>query len=160
MSTTLFSAAFGVGTQNRQGAWLEVFYAQPLLNPSAELIAAIAPILGYTGGNQAITFSTAQAAQMAEIAKPIDTAQAALLEANREVIITLARLGELHIDPAGQAPKASASHVAQGCEVIVHLSGAVDFTAELARLDPFMLRAIPNFEPRKGPAVPDALQFS
>ncbi|WP_236542122.1 hypothetical protein, partial [Pseudomonas syringae] len=27
MSTTLFSLAFGVGTQNRQGAWLEVFYA-------------------------------------------------------------------------------------------------------------------------------------
>ncbi|WP_234696599.1 hypothetical protein, partial [Pseudomonas cannabina] len=26
MSTTLFSLAFGVGTQNRQGAWLEVFY--------------------------------------------------------------------------------------------------------------------------------------
>jgi 2,3,4,5-tetrahydropyridine-2-carboxylate N-succinyltransferase len=32
MSTTPFSLAFGVGTQNRQGAWLEVFYAQPLLN--------------------------------------------------------------------------------------------------------------------------------
>ena len=46
MSTTLFSLAFGVGTQNRQGAWLEVFYAQPLLHPSAELVAAIAPILG------------------------------------------------------------------------------------------------------------------
>ncbi|MDB5984463.1 MAG: hypothetical protein JWQ69_5478, partial [Pseudomonas sp.] len=27
MSTTLFSLAFGVGTQNRQGSWLEVFYA-------------------------------------------------------------------------------------------------------------------------------------
>ena len=93
MSTTLFSAAFGVGTQNRQGAWLEVFYAQPLLNPSAELIAAIAPILGYTGGNQAITFTTAQAAQMAEIAKPIDAAQAALLtrlaESHKPLVATL-----------------------------------------------------------------------
>ena len=29
-----------------------------------------------------------------------------------------------------------------------------EMQAELARLDPFMLRAIPNFEPRKGPAVP------
>ncbi|MGH8412666.1 MAG: 2,3,4,5-tetrahydropyridine-2,6-dicarboxylate N-succinyltransferase, partial [Pseudomonas sp.] len=48
MSNSPFSLAFGVGTQNRQGAWLEVFYAQPLLNPSAELVAAIAPILGYT----------------------------------------------------------------------------------------------------------------
>lgn len=42
MSNTLFSLAFGVGSQNRQGAWLEVFYAQPLLNPSAELVAAVA----------------------------------------------------------------------------------------------------------------------
>jgi len=79
MSTTLFSLAFGVGTQNRQGTWLEVFYAQPLLNPSAELVAAIAPALGYTGGNQAITFNTAQASQLAETLKNIDAGQAALL---------------------------------------------------------------------------------
>lgn len=61
--------------------------------------------------------------------------QTALLESNREVVITLARLGALVVDRNGTAPKASASHVAQGCEVIVHLSGAVDFAAELARLD-------------------------
>ena len=42
MSQQLFSLAFGVGTQNRQNNWLEVFYAQPLLQPSAELLAAIA----------------------------------------------------------------------------------------------------------------------
>ena len=92
MSTTLFSAAFGVGTQNRQGAWLEVFYAQPLINPSAELIAAIAPILGYTDGNQAITFTTAQAAQLAEAVKSVDAAQAALLtrlaESHKPLIAT------------------------------------------------------------------------
>lgn len=69
MSTTLFSLAFGVGTQNRQGAWLEVFYAQPLINPSAELVAAITPVLGYEGGNQAIAFSNAQAAQLADALK-------------------------------------------------------------------------------------------
>lgn len=62
-------------------------------------------------------------------------AQTALLKANRELIVTLSRIGELIVDTRGVAPKASASHVAQGCEVIVHLSGAVDFTAELARLD-------------------------
>ncbi|SIQ34838.1 hypothetical protein SAMN05421641_106164 [Paracoccus thiocyanatus] len=32
-----------------------------------------------------------------------------------------------------------------------------EMAAELARLDPFMLRRIPNFEPRKGPAVPSFL---
>ena len=93
MSTTLFSLAFGVGTQNRQGAWLEVFYAQPLLNPSAELVAAIAPILGYTEGNQAITFSVAQASQLADALKGVDAVQAALLtrlaESHKPLVATV-----------------------------------------------------------------------
>ncbi|MBA1229342.1 2,3,4,5-tetrahydropyridine-2,6-dicarboxylate N-succinyltransferase [Pseudomonas viridiflava] len=79
MSTTLFSLAFGVGTQNREGAWLEVFYAQPVINPSAELIAAIAPALGYTGGNQAITFNVDQSYKLADAVKSVDATQAALL---------------------------------------------------------------------------------
>ena len=79
MSTSLFSLAFGVGTQNRQGTWLEVFYALPLVNPSAELIAAVTPVLGYTGGNQAIPFNSTQASQLADALKGVDAAQAALL---------------------------------------------------------------------------------
>ncbi|MBC3950505.1 2,3,4,5-tetrahydropyridine-2,6-dicarboxylate N-succinyltransferase [Pseudomonas folii] len=93
MSTTLFSLAFGVGTQNRQGAWLEVFYAQPLINPSAELIAAVTPVLGYTGGNQAITFNTDQASKLAEALKSVDAGQAALLtrlaESHKPLVATL-----------------------------------------------------------------------
>ncbi|MFK7699384.1 2,3,4,5-tetrahydropyridine-2,6-dicarboxylate N-succinyltransferase [Pseudomonas caspiana] len=93
MSTSLFSLAFGVGTQNRQGAWLEVFYAQPLINPSAELIAAVAPVLGYTGGNQAITFNTDQASKLAEALKSVDAGQAALLtrlaESHKPLVATL-----------------------------------------------------------------------
>ncbi|NAO50750.1 2,3,4,5-tetrahydropyridine-2,6-dicarboxylate N-succinyltransferase [Pseudomonas syringae] len=93
MSTTLFSLAFGVGTQNRQGAWLEVFYAQPLINPSAELVAAIAPVLGYTGGNQAITFNVDMAYKLAEAAKSVDATQAALLtrlaESQKPLVATL-----------------------------------------------------------------------
>ncbi|MBX8530427.1 2,3,4,5-tetrahydropyridine-2,6-dicarboxylate N-succinyltransferase [Pseudomonas cichorii] len=93
MSTTLFSLAFGVGTQNRQGAWLEVFYAQPLINPSAELIAAIAPVLGYTTGNQAIAFNTDQASKLADAVKHVDAAQAALLtrlaESHKPLVATL-----------------------------------------------------------------------
>ncbi len=49
-----FSLAFGVGTQNSAGQWLEVFYPQPLLNPSAELVKVVTEQLGYAGGNQAI----------------------------------------------------------------------------------------------------------
>jgi len=93
MSNSLFSLGFGVGTQNRQGAWLEVFYAQPLLNPSAEIIAAIAPILGYTEGNQAITFTITQALQLADALKNVDATQAALLnrlaESHTPLVATL-----------------------------------------------------------------------
>ncbi|MHA6196875.1 2,3,4,5-tetrahydropyridine-2,6-dicarboxylate N-succinyltransferase [Pseudomonas wadenswilerensis] len=93
MSQSLFSLAFGVGTQNRQGAWLEVFYALPLLSPSAELVAAITPVLGYEGGNQAIAFSNAQAAQLADAVKAVDPAQAALLtrlaESSKPLVATL-----------------------------------------------------------------------
>lgn len=93
MSTSLFSLAFGVGTQNRQGTWLEVFYALPLLNPSAEIVAAIAPILGYTGGNQAIAFNTDLSSCLANALKGIDDAQAALLtrlaESHNPLVATL-----------------------------------------------------------------------
>jgi len=93
MSTTLFSLAFGVGTQNRQGTWLEVFYAQPLINPSAAVIAAVSPVLGYTGGNQAIAFNTDMALKLADALKSVDSTQAALLtrlaESHNPLVATL-----------------------------------------------------------------------
>ncbi|GLZ87075.1 2,3,4,5-tetrahydropyridine-2,6-dicarboxylate N-succinyltransferase [Metapseudomonas resinovorans] len=93
MSNALFSIAFGVGTQNRQGNWLEVFYALPLLKPTEQLVAAVAPVLGYSAGNQAITISNAQAAQLATALKDIDAAQAALLtrlaESHKPLVATL-----------------------------------------------------------------------
>ena len=93
MSNTLFSLAFGVGTQNRQGAWLEVFYAQPLLNPAAELVAAVAAKLDYAGGNQAIAITTTQAGELATAIKAVDAVQAALLtrlaESHRPLVVTL-----------------------------------------------------------------------
>ncbi|WP_278957141.1 2,3,4,5-tetrahydropyridine-2,6-dicarboxylate N-succinyltransferase [Aquipseudomonas alcaligenes] len=93
MTATLFSLAFGVGTQNRQGDWLEVFYAQPLLNPAAELVAVVTTKLGYSGGNQAIAISTNQAGELANALKSIDAAQAALLtrlaESTKPLVVTL-----------------------------------------------------------------------
>jgi 2,3,4,5-tetrahydropyridine-2-carboxylate N-succinyltransferase len=93
MSTTLFSLAFGVGTQNRQNNWLEVFYAQPLLNPASELAAKVVEQLGYTGGNQAISITTAQAGDLAEALKNVDATQAALLtrlaESQKPLVVTL-----------------------------------------------------------------------
>ena len=93
MSHSLFSLAFGVGTQNRQGAWLEVFYAQPMLNPAAELVAAVAAKLDYAGGNQAIAITTTQAGELATAIKAVDAVQAALLtrlaESHRPLVVTL-----------------------------------------------------------------------
>ena len=93
MSNTLFSLAFGVGTQNRQGAWLEVFYAQPLLNPSAELVAKVTEKLGYSGGNQAIALTNQQAGELASALKGVDSVQAALLtrlaESAKPLVATL-----------------------------------------------------------------------
>lgn len=77
--STLYSIAFGVGTQNRQGAWLEVFYAQPLLTPDAALVEAVAPVLGYEGGNQTLTFSNNQALELANELRAVNVEQANLL---------------------------------------------------------------------------------
>ena len=69
------------------------------------------------------------------LVRPADAGQQTLLEGARQMILTLARLESLTVDPEAQTPKASASHVVQSCEIIVPLTGAVDFAGELARLD-------------------------
>ena len=72
--------------------------------------------------------------RLSVVLHPASDEQSALLEANRG-FFDLARLESLTIDRNAHAPKASASNVVRGCEVIVLLTGAVDFKAELARLD-------------------------
>ncbi len=52
-----------------------------------------------------------------------------------EMLKVLARLESLTIDFEAKAPRVCASQVAQGNEIIIPLSGAVDFAAEVARLD-------------------------
>lgn len=55
--TTLYSYGLGIGTQNSQGNWLEVFYPQPALGDSgpADVFASHA---GYRGGNEALPLSS------------------------------------------------------------------------------------------------------
>lgn len=60
-----YSLAIGVGTHNSQGEWLEVFYPQPLLNPNASTVEAIASLVGYQGGNESITLSSEQLSPIA-----------------------------------------------------------------------------------------------
>ena len=66
---------------------------------------------------------------------PVDADQQTLLEENRDLMLTLARLEDLTVGVDVSAPKASASAVVEGCQVIVPLRGAVDLNGELARLD-------------------------
>jgi 2,3,4,5-tetrahydropyridine-2-carboxylate N-succinyltransferase len=49
-----FSVALGVGTRNRDGEWLEVYYPQPLFQPEPSLVEAIGTAVGYQGGNRFI----------------------------------------------------------------------------------------------------------
>ena len=92
-TSSLFSLAFGVGTQNRQGQWLEVFYGQPVLRPSTELTEAVVAFFGEAEGNRTLPFSTAQAASLASALRDVAPAQASLLtrlaESNKPLVAVL-----------------------------------------------------------------------
>ena len=92
--TTLYCLGLGVGTHNTKGEWLEIFYAQPLLNPSANTVDAITKTLNYTGGNHAINITPAQAAELADaLADAGDDIQSAvartLSKSQRPLVVTL-----------------------------------------------------------------------
>ena len=75
--------AMGVGTQNKKGEWLEVFYQKPVYQPSADLVEA-AKAAGFEGGNQAIALdagklealAAALSGEQAELAKKLATSRA------------------------------------------------------------------------------------
>lgn len=50
----LFAFGIGVGTKNKKGEWLEVFYASPRHRLALAEVKALAETLGYGGGNQAM----------------------------------------------------------------------------------------------------------
>ena len=66
---------------------------------------------------------------------PADEGQLALIEENRPLIMSLAKLEDMQAGAGVHAPKASASDVVQGCQIIVPLKGNVDLNGEVARLE-------------------------
>lgn len=70
--TQLYSIGLGVGTQNKQGEWLEVFYPKPLLNPSETVATAIAQALDYTGGNEALSLTQKHLGQLVSALNEVD----------------------------------------------------------------------------------------
>lgn len=92
--TSIYSLGLGIGTQNSKGQWLEIFYAAPLLNPSAAIFNAIAQVVGYKEGNQAIAITNAQASDIAHsltAAGATEQAELAkkLVNSKRPLVVTL-----------------------------------------------------------------------
>lgn len=61
-----FSLALGTATKNRDGKIIEAFFPTPVLNPSDELVTAVAAVVDYKEGNQAIEVTSAQCAALAD----------------------------------------------------------------------------------------------
>ena len=92
--TQIYAAGLGIGTQNSKGEWLEVFYACPWLKPDPQIISAIASVVGYENGNQAVAINVQQAAQIASALETKGCAEAAALakklsESKRPLVVTL-----------------------------------------------------------------------
>lgn len=69
--THFYSFGLGVGTQNKQQQWLDIFYATPVLSPSTALVDALKSSTDYSEGNAAIELN---ATQMLALAEALDTA--------------------------------------------------------------------------------------
>jgi len=63
--TTLHSLGLGVGTQNNQKNWLEVYFPSPRLSPSENLAAAFTDVIDYQGGNVAVGLDDNQLRELA-----------------------------------------------------------------------------------------------
>ncbi len=55
----MYALAFGIGTRNRKGEWLEVYFPRPVFMPEQSLADKVAAALGYKGGNTDIALDAA-----------------------------------------------------------------------------------------------------
>jgi len=88
-----YSLGLGVGTQNTNGQWLEVFFPTPLISPSSDLWNAVAKVTGYTAGNQSIAISSEQASALAQTLEALDatlaSSVASLAQSKRPLVAVL-----------------------------------------------------------------------
>ncbi|MEY4641085.1 MAG: 2,3,4,5-tetrahydropyridine-2,6-dicarboxylate N-succinyltransferase [Pseudomonadota bacterium] len=89
----MFSLAFGAGTQDSKGNWLEVCYPRPLLNPAAALVTQVTQILDHaTGSNATYTLDPVQLRKLGEACQSLPEQQALLAQlsgSKRAVVATL-----------------------------------------------------------------------
>jgi 2,3,4,5-tetrahydropyridine-2,6-dicarboxylate N-succinyltransferase len=64
--THLYSFGLGIGTQNNQQQWLEVFYSKPVLSPSEALVSTVKHSLTLKDGNSATSVSPSQMTELAQ----------------------------------------------------------------------------------------------
>lgn len=77
----MLSFALGIGTQNTQGDWLEIYYPAPLLNPDASLVAAAKEALDAPAGNAPVSFLPEDCTRLAKALEAAGhSEQAALAE--------------------------------------------------------------------------------
>ncbi|WP_020406465.1 2,3,4,5-tetrahydropyridine-2,6-dicarboxylate N-succinyltransferase [Hahella ganghwensis] len=88
----MLAFGIGVGTKNSKGEWLEVFYAQPLWQPSAA-ISQVASDLIPGSGNRAMEADNNLLSSLSETLESVDPAQAAiaksLIGSARPAVITI-----------------------------------------------------------------------
>jgi 2,3,4,5-tetrahydropyridine-2-carboxylate N-succinyltransferase len=91
MSDLIFSLGLGVGTQNSNGDWLEVFYPAPAINVASTVIDMIASSCGYQGGNQALAISSEQMKAISAALSDSDQKAAAesLSASNSPLVVTI-----------------------------------------------------------------------
>jgi 2,3,4,5-tetrahydropyridine-2-carboxylate N-succinyltransferase len=83
----MFSLAFGIGTKNSKGEWLEVYYPQPLFKPDKTLVSRIAGVINYPGGNTAIELDDKAIDQLSDAVNL--ELLASLKGSDRPIVVTL-----------------------------------------------------------------------
>ena len=101
----IFSFAIGTGKQNKKGQWLEVFYPEPQLGVSEDVIEIVKEILWYDGGNEALSATNEQIRILCERLDRINehqlAQQARLLSDSKDhlVVTVLATDAPPHLNP-------------------------------------------------------------
>ncbi|MFC3284343.1 2,3,4,5-tetrahydropyridine-2,6-dicarboxylate N-succinyltransferase [Litchfieldella rifensis] len=75
----MLSFALGIGTQNTQGDWLEIYYPAPLLEPDARLVEAAQRVLDAPAGNAAVSFLPEHCSELAKAFQAAGNAEQAEL---------------------------------------------------------------------------------
>ncbi|WP_290784200.1 2,3,4,5-tetrahydropyridine-2,6-dicarboxylate N-succinyltransferase [Halomonas sp.] len=102
----MLSFALGIGTQNTQGNWLEIYYPAPLLNPEASLVTAAAEALDAPAGNAAVSFLPEQCAALADALRQAGhVEQAELAESLAASTRPLVAMFLTHDTPPQSAPE-------------------------------------------------------